>query len=1184
MKKYFAIIFCLIFCSALAQAVDLTPWLNSVEKIDGEGDNREKHPQGSKDVLRSARKATAKLVAETKSLEESNDYADAMVLLIPVFQNLSQPVIAGKKLAKVLNLSEAEVSSISSVKDLVPYLVEIEKMVHFQRLKKLASHYDSVAMERALHYLMAQYPDQKSEMEQFLKELNEWKLKLGDLSQWIAQAQIKDEEKLRKLVDLRRKALVKRNPELSSFKDWVAVRRYAGNGSETNRNQDRPANWQGISSMSHAGKFYWSEIVRLSSGEADGCKILSDDRWVGHLTPDFDGKKLMFTGNNFNRGNKRHWDVSELDLTTLKAEPLTDHMPADTDSYDSCYLPDGRILFINTSGYQGVPCVGGEDYVGNIHLLDREKKTTRRLTMDQDNNWFPTMLHDGRVMFLRWEYTESAHYFSRILMHMNPDGTDQKEYYGSNSYWPNSLFNAKAIPGKPGQFVGIVSGHHGIQRVGELVLFDVNKGRQGTHGAIQKIPGFGKEVADVTKDQLVNNIKTPYFAEPYPLSDHFFMASCSLDKNNSSMNIVVCDVFDNIIPLTASNYFLYGDPFPVQGRTRPPAIPDRIKEGSPTATAYITDVYEGRAMKGVPRGEAKSIRVFISEYSPRDAGGHYVQGMESNWDVKVLYGTAPVLKDGSAMFEVPANQPVTVQVLDDQGRALALMRSWFTAMQGEVLSCIGCHENQNDAPPSKLTLASRTKPVPLTPWYGEKRSFSFLNEVQPVLDRHCISCHTQGAHDKLGIPDFATTTAVQGAPAPGSVSYWSLHPYVRRNGPEGNYLGLMATEFFADTSELYQLLKKGHHGVRLNQEDLNRIVTWIDMNVPYMGYWPGDRNESYLQKRYDALKQYSTAQRDYLTMDDSKYKRSLRVPTPVIEKAKQREKAQPHSKNFPFTVQEEPESVSLDLGNGVKMALREIAPSQFVMGSDQETDQESPKTLVSIKNPYWIGETEVTLEQYRCFDPSYENGWYDMHYKDQVRPGYNMNDASFPVIRVSWEKAMEFCAWLSQKAGKKVSLPTEAQWEFAARGGAGTPFFFGEGDADFSPYANLADTSIKKLAVSGVDPQPMKNPNRFFDFVPRDEKFDDKVLHLAPVASYKPNPFHLYDMIGNVAEWTRSAYKSYPYQEKDGRNKIDDGTVSRVVRGGSWRDRPKRATASWRLSYPGWRPVYNVGFRVVVEG
>ena len=127
-----------------------------------------------------------------------------------------------------------------------------------------------------------------------------------------------------------------------------------------------------------------------------------------------------------------------------------------------------------------------------------------------------------------------------------------------------------------------------------------------------------------------------------------------------------------------------------------------------------------------------------------------------------------------------------------------------------------------------------------------------------------------------------TLEAVKGAPAPGSVSYWNLHPYVRRNGPEGNYLGLAPTEFFADTSELYQLLKKGHHGVEMPQEDWNRLVTWMDMNAPYLGEWPGERNEGLLKRRYDLHGRFSGAERNYVTMKDSLFRRSAggSIPDP----------------------------------------------------------------------------------------------------------------------------------------------------------------------------------------------------------------------------------------------------------------------------------------------------------------
>lgn len=1103
-----------------------------------------------------------------------------MVMLAPVFRAWPDPEAAGASLAKILSLPVEQAGPLSSWNDLMKHEDAILKQIRFLRLKKLAARYDAEAIRRAVARNREKYGERYPDADKFLARLDAWEKKLGPLQPWIEKAGRDQEDILRELVELRKKALIDSLPERDSVREWVAVRRFNPSGGST-FNHDRPANWQGISSMPGPGRVYRSGIVKFSgtSSSSPVGRLLEDDRWMGHLELDFSGERLMFTGNRFGKKEQRPWDVFELDLKTGGKENLTAHMPADTDSYNSCYLPDGRIIFINTSGMQGVPCVSGQDYVGNIHLYDREKKTTRRLTFDQDNNWFPTMLPDGRVMFLRWEYTESAHYFSRILMHMNPDGSDQKEYYGSNSYWPNSLFNARPLPGRPGMFAGIVSGHHGVRRLGELVLFNVNRGRAATAGAVQKIPGYGKPVENVTKDRLVDELDTPYFAEPFPLNAESFLAVSSPSGKGGVTNVVWCDVYDNIVPLTASSYFIYADPTPLRPRKKPPVLHDRVKPDSKTATVYISDVYRGRAMEGVPRGEARSLRVFMSEYSPRDTGSHYAMGMESNWDLKVLYGTVPVNPDGSAIFTAPANQPLTLQVLDGQGRALSLMRSWFTAMPGETLSCIGCHEQQNAAPPARPVMASRQKPADIVPWYGPARTFSFVNEVQPVLDRHCIRCHSAESKSREGVPDFMTLEAVKGAPAPGSVAYWNLHPYVRRNGPEGNYLGLAPTEFAADTSELYQLLKKGHHHVDMPEEDWHRLVTWMDMNAPYLGEWPGERNENLLKRRYDLHRMFSGVERNYVTMKDSRFRRDAWAnvshsgcSVPSLR-----------GENIPVPSPRN-ETLALDLGNGVNMAFRRIPAGEFKMGSELETSAEKPVARVRMEKPFWMGEAEVTLEQYRQFDPEYLNGWYDMHYKDQVRPGYDMDaNPRFPAIRVPWTKAMEFCRWLSAKTGKKVTLPTEAQWEYAARGGTETDFFFGGRDSDFSSYANLGDVTLKELAVSGVDPKPIRNPNRFWDFVPRDEKFNDGTLHLAPVKSYRPNAYGLYDMIGNAAEWTRSEYRPYPWNNGDGRNESMDSRVPRAVRGGSWYDRPRRATSSWRWGYPGWRPVYNVGFRVIIE-
>ncbi len=866
----------------LIKATELQGWMDELSRLPR---------QGREEWVKAMWKKTAEHVASLEKPESADICGLASAWLEPGIQARAVKRVGGPELAKILNISADKVGSVAKWQDLVKWEPAILERMRFIRLKKLAAYYDAAAMRRAIERNREKYGSSYPKADEYLTRLSQLEKELGPLNEWVKKAEQEHAGKLRELVELRKKALIESLPEQDSLNEWIAVRRFNPTGRSIH-SQDRPANWQGISSMPGAGRVYRSGIVEFSgvSFEHPVSELLKDDRWVGHLEVDFSGEKLMYTGNGFGKENERPWDVFELSLKSGKTENLTRHMPADTDSYNSCYLPDGRIIFVNTSGMQGVPCVTGTDYVGNIHLYDREKKTTRRLTFDQDNNWFPTMLPDGRVLFLRWEYTESAHYFSRVLMHMNPDGSDQKEYYGSNSYWPNSLFNARPLPGKSGMFAGIVSGHHGVKRLGELVIFNANLGRSATEGAVQKIPGYGKAVQNVTKDQLVADLKTPYFAEPYPLTAESFLAVCAPNGNGGVTNVVWCDIYDNIVPLTATDYFIYADPTPLKARKKPPVLHDRVKTGQQMATVYISDVYRGRAMAGVPKGEAKALRIFMSEYSPRNEGGHYAMGMESNWDLKVLYGTVPVNPDGSVIFTAPANQPLTVQVLDGRGRALALMRSWFSAMPGETLSCIGCHERQNLAPPAKPVMASRQKPAEITPRRGTARTFSFTHEVQPVLDKHCIACHHEGAK---GIPDLKTLGFPAGAEAPGSVAYWSLHPYVRRNGPEGNYLGLNPTEFFADTSELYQLLKKGHHGVNLNDEEWDSLITWIDMNVPYLGEWRGEKNEQMLKRRYELHERFSGVKRDYVTMKDGVYRRENTPPPLVHALPKEKSRAIP---------------------------------------------------------------------------------------------------------------------------------------------------------------------------------------------------------------------------------------------------------------------------------------------------
>jgi formylglycine-generating enzyme required for sulfatase activity len=261
-----------------------------------------------------------------------------------------------------------------------------------------------------------------------------------------------------------------------------------------------------------------------------------------------------------------------------------------------------------------------------------------------------------------------------------------------------------------------------------------------------------------------------------------------------------------------------------------------------------------------------------------------------------------------------------------------------------------------------------------------------------------------------------------------------------------------------------------------------------------------------------------------------------------------------------------------------------IPAGEFVMGSlDGQTD-EQPLTRCRIDKPFWMATHETLNRAYAVFEPRHDSGLEDKNtYQFGVR-GYPANNPDQPVVRVSWNEAMAFCRWLSDKTGEQVTLPSEAQWEYACRAGVESAFSFGGLGADFSKYANFADAKLSEFASDPYTVDvPLRNPTRFDDWIPKETRFNDGALITVAPGRYEPNAWGLFDMHGNAADFTRSTYATYPYDAGDGSKKLTTNE-SKVVRGGSWRDIPGRCTSSFRLSYLPWQRVYNVGFRVVSEG
>ncbi len=290
-----------------------------------------------------------------------------------------------------------------------------------------------------------------------------------------------------------------------------------------------------------------------------------------------------------------------------------------------------------------------------------------------------------------------------------------------------------------------------------------------------------------------------------------------------------------------------------------------------------------------------------------------------------------------------------------------------------------------------------------------------------------------------------------------------------------------------------------------------------------------------------------------------------------------------------------PKELTLDLGGGVAMDLILIPAGEFMMGSHQSPSEvvsryggkeeyyqdEHPQHRVRIDTPFYLGKTEVTVGQFRRFveatayktdaekgGQDFQDGkkggytwttkWEWVEGATWRRPGFEQTD-DHPVVLVSWNDAKAFCDWLARKAGRAIRLPTEAEWEYACRGGTRTAFWWGDQMDDTGKVANVGDK---------------KNWN--FKEPYKGMPMDDGFKYTGPVGHYRANGFGLYDMIGNVWEWCDDWYDKYPGSTATSES---FGQKCRVLRGGSWdlaavlcrcanRDRYRPAN---RLTYLGFR-------------
>ena len=268
------------------------------------------------------------------------------------------------------------------------------------------------------------------------------------------------------------------------------------------------------------------------------------------------------------------------------------------------------------------------------------------------------------------------------------------------------------------------------------------------------------------------------------------------------------------------------------------------------------------------------------------------------------------------------------------------------------------------------------------------------------------------------------------------------------------------------------MLEKGHHGVELDDEAYRLIVNWIDFNAPWRGKWG---NEPEAKRRLELSELYA----DSAAVDvENEYDRLLtemrEKPDPEFIKPEKKDKPTDElGDDWAFdeakakelqrqALENGAETKTVKLADGVEIEFVRIPAGKFVMGSLDGYPDENPRAIVEIDKPFWMSKTEITNAQYAVFDPEHDTRYIEEHGKDHIVPGYIANHPNQPVARVSWDEARRFVEWLNEK-GVKAEMPTEAQWEWAARAGSAQKFYFGPFEADFSKYANLADADRRRL-------------------------------------------------------------------------------------------------------------------------
>ncbi|MBI5832817.1 MAG: hypothetical protein HZB16_10990 [Armatimonadetes bacterium] len=554
-------------------------------------------------------------------------------------------------------------------------------------------------------------------------------------------------------------------------------------------------------------------------------------------------------------------------------------LPYDTGSDDMhpCYLPCGDIVFVSTRCRKGILCDGPDVLTSTVlYRMGPDGQNPVPLSFNTVSEAAPSITNDGRILYTRWEYVDKGGSACKCLWAMRPDGSGSVDVYGSHITHPTTFLDGREVPGRPGLTFAVGAPHMPLG-VGSILRIDPAGSRRELATMTNLTPDidtpdeFGYRHR--RDGQWVGDMQGPLFCQPYPLSADFALCAGNLDQPAQAPDgyaLMLLDTYGNRLRLHAEAGSSCWMPTPLRPRVRPPVLADlpSWKTASVEAqyqpgwsrgsgTLYLQDCYQG--MTGIARGRVKWLRICEDVPRPWEARRywpgddrkqqHDVVGRDGHLAPRIVWGIVPVQPDGSAYFEVPADKNIFFQALDENYMELQRMRSFVNVRPGEQRGCVGCHEERQWAPqggrgPSLAVAGAPARPT-ATPGEVVPRTVHYTTDVQPVWDKHCVTCHD--GTKKQGDLDLSGELTEQFNRSYEQIIDKHLAGNVvdEIGAKHGNIEATPPLTYGSPTSRLAKVLRGDHHGVKLSAAEWMHVVTWIDANAPYYGSWDGRRNLRY---------------------------------------------------------------------------------------------------------------------------------------------------------------------------------------------------------------------------------------------------------------------------------------------------------------------------------------------------